>query len=464
MTISKIIHQIWIGTKPSPSKFMNTWKEKNPDFEYIFWNESEIEKRGIKFETQDKIDSMEEINGKADIIRWELLWIYGGVFLDADSICIEPVDDILMNNEAFAGYENETVREGLVATGTMGFPPKHPLCREAIDWIKNNPVSFKKTGQRAWFNVGPGLLTRLLMSNKYPNFKIFPSHYFLPFHYTGLKYEGHDKIYAYQEWGSTKQNYEIMNTIELPTELKEPKEWVSVLIPSYNTKAIYVKECLESIKSQIGNFGMEIIWINDGSDDLNSRLLEIMIKNFEKSSRFTKVIYEKRTNSGVCKSLHYGLTLCNHEIVFRMDSDDIMYPHRIQKQLEFMSSNKNAICCGTNIQFFTTDGVGQKTNHPTKITWEQYKKQKLQWFMNHPTLCFRKSAVLSVGNYNIETNSAFEDLELELSLLKKYGILYNLPDVLLKYRIHSEQVTFNGRTSTPYWRERREKFIEEITQ
>ena len=101
MPISKIIQQIWIGTKPSPSKFMNTWKEKNPDFEYIFWNESEFEKRGIKFETQDKIDSMEEINGKADIIRWELLWMYGGVFLDADSICIEPVDDILMNNEAF---------------------------------------------------------------------------------------------------------------------------------------------------------------------------------------------------------------------------------------------------------------------------------------------------------------------------------------------------------------------------
>jgi amylovoran biosynthesis glycosyltransferase AmsE len=188
-----------------------------------------------------------------------------------------------------------------------------------------------------------------------------------------------------------------------------------------------------------------------------------MLYRFEKTTRFTKVIYKKTVNSGVCKSLNYGLTLCTNEIVFRMDSDDIMFPNRIQKQLDFMYINIDAQCCGTNIQFFNIEGVGQQTNHPTKITWENYKKQKLQWFMNHPTLCFRKSAVLNVGNYNIETNSAFEDLELELALLKHYGVLYNISDVLLYYRIHSDQVTFNGRTSTPYWRERREKFIEDIT-
>ena len=37
--IPKIIHQLWIGNKPAPTNMMNTWKEKNPEFEYIFWNE-----------------------------------------------------------------------------------------------------------------------------------------------------------------------------------------------------------------------------------------------------------------------------------------------------------------------------------------------------------------------------------------------------------------------------------------
>ena len=73
------------------------------------------------------------------------------------------------------------------------------------------------------------------------------------------------------------------------------------------------------------------------------------------------------------------------------------------------------------------------------------------------------SKLILVSNSTFIVLLPFEDLELELALLKHYGVLYNLPDVLLYYRIHSDQVTFNGRTSTPYWRERREKFIEDIT-
>lgn len=49
MTIPKIIHQLWIGTKPAPTKFMNTWKDKHIGlgFEYIFWNEEELKKQEI---------------------------------------------------------------------------------------------------------------------------------------------------------------------------------------------------------------------------------------------------------------------------------------------------------------------------------------------------------------------------------------------------------------------------------
>jgi len=460
--IPKIIHQIWIGPKDRPYKLMDSWKNKHPEFEYILWNEEEFEKRGIKFDCQTKIDSIEEINGKADIIRWELAYKYGGIFLDADSICIEPIDNYLMYHTAFASYENEEMRQSLVATGTMGFPSEYSLCKAAIKWILENPVSNAETGRRAWMNVGPGLLTLLLSSNLYPEFKILPSYTFLPIHYTGLKYAGHERVYAYQEWGSTKNNYDTMNSVELPNELLQPEFWISVLVSSYNTRSSYVKECLDSIKSQIGNFGIELVWINDGSSELNSKILEGMLNRFEETTRFCKVIYHKQENQGVCISLKNGVDLCTNEIIIRMDSDDMMWPERIQKQIDFMKSNPDAVCCGTNIQYSMNGNLTSQTNHPTVITWEDYKQTRSHWFMNHPTLCFRKSAILEVGNYDPSTGSISEDFELELRLLKRFGKLYNLPEVLLYYRIHEQQVTYNGKSSTPYWKERRDKYIDEL--
>jgi hypothetical protein len=460
--IPKIIHQIWIGPKPRPYKLMDTWKDRHPEFEYILWNEEEFEKRGIIFECQSKIDSIEEINGKADIIRWELAYKYGGIFLDADSICIEPIDNYLMSHTAFASYENEQMRPSLVATGTMGFPIEYSLCKAAVMWILENPVSQQETGRRAWINVGPGLLTRLLSSNLYPEFKVLPSYAFLPIHYTGVKYEGHERVYAYQEWGSTKQNYDTMNSIELPTELLQPEFWVSVLVSSYNTRSSYVKECLDSIKSQIGNFGIELVWINDGSTELNTKILEGMLNRFEETSRFCKVVYHKQENQGVCISLKNGVDLCTYEYIIRMDSDDMMLDDRIKKQIDFMKANPDAVCCGTNIQYSINGNLASQTNHPTVITWEGYKQTRSHWFMNHPTLCFRKSAILEVGNYDPSTGSISEDFELELRLLKRFGKLYNLPEVLLYYRIHDQQVTYNGKSSTPYWKERRDKYIDEL--
>lgn len=82
--------------------------------------------------------------------------------------------------------------------------------------------------------------------------------------------------------------------------------------------------------------------------------------------------------------------------------------------------------------------------------------------MNHPTACFRKSAILEVGNYFPESSIIAEDFELELRLLKRYGVVYNLPETLLYYRIHEDQVTYGGKSCTPYWQERRQKFIDNM--
>ena len=252
-------------------------------------------KRDIKIECQNRVDEMIEINGKADIIRWEILYKYGGVFLDADSICVEPIDDMLMKCKYFAGWEQEQLRKGLIATGTMGFPPKHPLVKEAIEWIKANSVDREKTNMMAWQSVGPGLLTRMYNTGKYKDMTIFPSYTFLPIHCTGAEYKGHGKIYAYQEWGSTHKSYDQMNNTGLQSQFQVPpiENSVSILVSSLNTKATYLQQCLDSIKHQEGLFHMELVWINDGSDAIHTAILKKMLEQFEKTTRFTTVVFSE---------------------------------------------------------------------------------------------------------------------------------------------------------------------------
>lgn len=466
--IPKIIHQLWIGPKPAPTNFMDSWRLKNPDFEYIRWSETELEKRGMHLKCIQAIDSMSEINGKADIIRWEILAKYGGIFVDADSICIEPIDESLMQYKAFASYESEEVRQGLVATCAMGFYPNHSLCQDAVEWILNNETSVEKTGRRAWQTVGPGLLTRLIQTQKYTDFTLLPSYYFIPTHFAGTKYKAHGKVYACQEWGSTKKNYEIMNTIELADAFREPKQWVSILIPSFNTKHVYVAECLQSMKNQEGHFGMEIVWVNDGSDPLNTQLLERELDKFQNTTRFVKIVYHKmEKNRGITACLNAGLPLCSHDLVLRMDSDDIMDVQRIQTQIKFMESHPDAVMCGSNAHMFETakgeKNIKSSTHHPTILTWEDYQKNPSYSFMNHPTLCFRKKDILAIGGYD-ETIETWEDLHLEIRLLKQHGVLYNIENPLLFSRIHENQVTYQGKKMTPEVMEQRKRFIAEMCQ
>jgi hypothetical protein len=282
---------------------MDTWKDKHPSYEYIRWNEEEIKHRGITFECQKQIDQMEELNGKADIIRWELLYKYGGIFLDADSICIKEFDDLLEDNKCFFSYENEYVRGAgwgrgnptydlalantnpLVATGTMAFPPKHPLPRMAIDWIKKQTtVSVKKTGLRAWLTVGPGLLTRCYFSKVWDDIKVLPSYYFLPIHASGLDYKGHGCIYAYQEWGSTKSNYDIMNNIELPNQFKEPNKRVTKIIDGKEISVIDIKKQLLSLVNSEGHVMIDCIII--AKDSILKKCIEILVEDLQKRTRF----------------------------------------------------------------------------------------------------------------------------------------------------------------------------------
>jgi mannosyltransferase OCH1-like enzyme len=169
--IPKIIHQLWIGPKQPPFQLMDTWRNMNPDWDYMFWDENRLKTlfpNGLR--NQQQYDDMEELCGKCDIARLEILNKYGGFFIDADSICMAPLDDFLLINNSFTCYENEFERGNLLACGYLASTPDNDLMnlliaavgrtdiRQILDVPNRSP--FDST-HRAWQLTGSGLLTNI---------------------------------------------------------------------------------------------------------------------------------------------------------------------------------------------------------------------------------------------------------------------------------------------------------------
>jgi len=202
--IPRIIHQMWIGPKKAPMDMIQTWKDKNPGWKHIFWDETLLSKKYPNgFINQRHIDDHETYNGKCDIMRYEILNDYGGFFIDADSICLNSLDDHFLAHDSFSCYESESLRGDLIATGYMGCVQHCKLMECCISVLSNiNDVSFAGTQKPSWVTVGPKFFTAVVSMFNYP-IKVYPSYTFIPTHFTGLKYNGNEKVYADQKWGST---------------------------------------------------------------------------------------------------------------------------------------------------------------------------------------------------------------------------------------------------------------------
>lgn len=203
---------------------------------------------------------------------------------------------------------------------------------------------------------------------------------------------------------------------------------ISILIPIYNTPIEYLKECFDSIDNQTFQ-DWEVVIVNDGSNE--------EVTNYLKNLNKEKYNVYHQENSGISKALNYGLQNCKYNLVARMDGDDIMLPERLEKQLKYFNLNDVDVL-GTQVQLFGISQDGMITNHPLVIPRSII--QRLDWFLNHPSVMFKKDKVLSIGGYTSEFDG-LEDLELWCRCLLNNYKLRNLPDMLLRHRRHNDNAT-----------------------
>ena len=187
-SIMRTIHIVWVGDESKrPDKWIETWRQKNPDWTVRIWGNHEL--TSLNWENHKHISQMlnrKEWPGVADMMRWEILDKYGGFAVDADSICVRPLENWLFEPHIFACWDNEILLPGIIANGYVYSHPGDPLIRQIIDDIYDLP----NMSDQASKMTGPKRITDTFRRMRYTDLTIYPSHYFIPGHWSGLNYKG----------------------------------------------------------------------------------------------------------------------------------------------------------------------------------------------------------------------------------------------------------------------------------
>lgn len=204
--------------------------------------------------------------------------------------------------------------------------------------------------------------------------------------------------------------------------MRKEEYYVSVVIAEYNTKIEHFEESIKSILGQSHKY-FELIIVDDcGKNDV-----EKIVKKFN-DDRI--IVLKNKENQGLAKSLNYGFEKAKYDYVFRMDTDDICFPDRFEKQISFALKHPEYSIIGGNHLLFDNDG-----EYPKKVlhSGEIHKNDFLfNTPFSHPTLLIKRKDLLESGGYpNFRRG---QDYAMEMNMYIHGYKGYVMDEVLIKYR------------------------------
>ena len=215
----------------------------------------------------------------------------------------------------------------------------------------------------------------------------------------------------------------------------------SVITSVYkNDKPEYIRVALDSLLVQQTVKPDEIVLVQDGPVSYEtSRLLLEYKDNYGEKLNVIKLTQ----NKGLGNALMLGVENAKYDIVARMDSDDICAPDRFEKQLAYLESHPECDIVGGQITEFidTPDNIVGKREVPCDND-AIYHYMRSRCALNHPTVMFKKKAVLDAGNYQDWFWN--EDYYMWIRMMEQGCVFANLPDVLVNMRSGLDQYGRRG--------------------
>lgn len=138
-------------------------------------------------------------------------------------------------------------------------------------------------------------------------------------------------------------------------------------------------------------------------------------------------------NVGLAQALQCGLAACQYDVVARMDADDISLPHRFLRQLPEIEAGADLV--GAAVLEFEGEGRDQTGVLRVPPTEPDEIARTARWRnpFNHPTVVYRRTAVLSAGGYR--ELPFMEDYWVFTRMIANGARVVNLPDPLVRYRV-----------------------------
>lgn len=203
---------------------------------------------------------------------------------------------------------------------------------------------------------------------------------------------------------------------------------ISVVLPVYNGEK-YLVEAIDSILAQTF-VDFELIMIDDGSTDGSYRTLQ------EYENRDARIRVFTRENRGLVSTLNEGIDLARGSWIARMDQDDIALPQRFERQLQWLEQT-GADICGSWVQRFGTSDKRVVRLHQA----DEVIKTELMFSSPfvHPSVMMCAELVKHL-RYDGACEKA-EDYDLWVRAAEAGWRMTNVPEVLLRYRVHPEQIS-----------------------
>ena len=200
--IPRIFHRIWLGGGQMPESFVTygeTWRRLHPGWEMMLWTEENLP----PLTNRREFEEGETPAAKANVLRYEILDRFGGVYIDTDFECRKNIEPLIGEDvQAFVGE----MKNGQINNAIIGVPPGHTLTQELIRCLPGHALAY--CGKPAAIRTGLQFLNAIVRNRYADIVTVLPFAVFYPYSpLERLLAVGNDNFgdatYAIHHWNST---------------------------------------------------------------------------------------------------------------------------------------------------------------------------------------------------------------------------------------------------------------------